>query len=203
MMAGSSMSGFQSSSPVSKSSANRKQSPVNLPLLTEEPELQAEMLEFSSVTTTALHISGSDEWPCRLLPSGLPLFIQWLVGAVLRGMQMPMSSTVNWRKSVPKLEAPTPSWLAQLIQFVGQGRGVFDPAAALLRTVLVRVIVVEPDEDGLVDGHRLQVNERASQRDEHNFFVSRRIDAARFVGRQLVLESFAQTDARLKKCHLL
>jgi hypothetical protein len=55
------MSGFQSSSPVSKSSANRKQRPVNLPLLTNEPELHAEMLEFSSVTTTALQISGSEE----------------------------------------------------------------------------------------------------------------------------------------------
>ena len=71
MTAGSSMSGFQSSSPVSKSSANRKQSPVNLPLLTKDPTLQAEMLEFSCVTKTTLHISGSDEWPCRLLPSAV------------------------------------------------------------------------------------------------------------------------------------
>ena len=91
---------------------------------------------------------------------------------------MSMSSKVNCRQK----SAQNRNSYAQLVQFVGHGMGFFDPAAALLRPVLVGVFVVEPDEDGLVDGHRLQVNERASQRDEHNFFVGRRIDAAVFLG---------------------
>lgn len=45
--------GFQSSSVVSKSSANRKHNPENLPFETRDPELQAEIIVFSSVITTA------------------------------------------------------------------------------------------------------------------------------------------------------
>ena len=56
------MSGFQSSRLVSKSSAKRRQSPIKRPLLTKEPELQAEMLVLSSVMTTAPRLSTSHTW---------------------------------------------------------------------------------------------------------------------------------------------
>lgn len=51
--------GFQSSSVVSKSSANRKQRPKNLPVDTNEPELHAEIFVFSNVITTAPRDSKS------------------------------------------------------------------------------------------------------------------------------------------------
>ena len=53
------MSGFQSSKLVSKSSAKRRHKPTNRPLLTKEPELHAEMLVDSRVTTTAPRDSES------------------------------------------------------------------------------------------------------------------------------------------------
>lgn len=59
MMVVSLISGFQSSRLVSKSSAKRRQSPIKRPLLTKEPELQAEMLVLSSVMTTAPRLSTS------------------------------------------------------------------------------------------------------------------------------------------------
>jgi len=62
MMVVSLMSGFQSSRLVSKSSAKRRQSPMKRPLLTKEPELQAEMLVLSSVMTTAPRLSVSHIW---------------------------------------------------------------------------------------------------------------------------------------------
>lgn len=56
------ISGFQSSRLVSKSSAKRRQSPIKRPLLTKEPELQAEILVLSSVMTTAPRLSTSHSW---------------------------------------------------------------------------------------------------------------------------------------------
>jgi hypothetical protein len=50
--------GFQSSIETI-SSENRKHNPVNFPLLTREPELQADMLVLSRVSTTAPRFSDS------------------------------------------------------------------------------------------------------------------------------------------------
>lgn len=52
-------SGFQSSKDVSKSSANRRQRPTKRPLLTKDPDEQAEIIVDSKVITTAAHESLS------------------------------------------------------------------------------------------------------------------------------------------------
>lgn len=53
------MFGFQSSNVVSKSSANRKHRPKNLPVDTSDPELHAVIFVFSNVITTAPRDSNS------------------------------------------------------------------------------------------------------------------------------------------------
>jgi len=53
------ISGFQSSRDESKSSANLKHRPIKRPLLTRDPELHADILVDSNVTTTAEHDSKS------------------------------------------------------------------------------------------------------------------------------------------------
>lgn len=53
------ISGFQSSRDESKSSANLKHKPMKRPLLTNDPELHADILVDSNVTTTAEHDSKS------------------------------------------------------------------------------------------------------------------------------------------------
>ena len=47
-------------------------------------------------------------------------------------------------------------------QFIGDQCWLFDPASALLRPVVVGVFIVEPNENGFIDGHRLQVDQRPS-----------------------------------------
>lgn len=99
LIVGSLKSGFQSSRLVSNSGAKRMQKPLKRALHTSEPELQAEMMVLSNVTTRASRVSVESTWWLTYTEKREKRHFPWIHthGLVQSTLQKVMWLKLSWR----------------------------------------------------------------------------------------------------------